>query len=371
MDDGPIIRLATPDDVDALMALEQAAFNHDRLTRRSLRRFVDRPTAACLVAEHKGEVVGYALLLFRLGTAMARLYSIAVSPAMRGMGLGEALMAAAEKVAFGHACIFLRLEVRADNAPAIALYRKLGYRQFGRYLDYYYDHTDALRFEKRLSGDDSRPKEAPPYYHQTTDFTCGPACMIMALAWFDRSLKPDRRLEFRLWREATTIFMTSGLGGCEPFGMAVALARRDLRVTIYTSQTKPFFLENVKSAPRREIMRFVQEDFRAQAKTLNVGVERRALSREALAEALANKAVAIILVSGYRIFHDSEPHWLLVHSADEQHVFVHDPWLQTSELESPVAAAGLPIPWNEFERMARVGRDRRAAALLVYGDMKP
>ena len=26
---------------------------------------------------------------------------------------------------------------------------------------------------------------APPYFHQTTEFTCGPACIMMALAWAD------------------------------------------------------------------------------------------------------------------------------------------------------------------------------------------
>ena len=57
-------------------------------------------------------------------------------------------------------------------------------------------------------------KAAPPYIHQTTEFTCGPACIMMALAWADRSFKPEPAFEFRLWRESTTIFMSSGPGGC-------------------------------------------------------------------------------------------------------------------------------------------------------------
>ena len=43
--------------------------------------------------------------------------------------------------------------MRYDNAPAIALYEKLGYRQFGNYPGYYADGAEALRFEKQL-----RPK---------------------------------------------------------------------------------------------------------------------------------------------------------------------------------------------------------------------
>src|SRR5262249_8143512 len=85
----------------------------------------------------------------------------------------------------------LRLEVQAATAPAIALYRKAGYRQFGRHANYYADAGDALRFEKRLAPDLHRLRAAPPYFHQTTEFTCGPACMMMALAWADPACRPD------------------------------------------------------------------------------------------------------------------------------------------------------------------------------------
>src|SRR6516162_8974963 len=85
------------------------------------------------------------------------------------------------------------------------------------------DGGDALRFEKRLVPNLRALAVAPPYFHQTTEFTCGPACIMMALAWADRKFKPAPAFEFQLWREATTIFMTSGPGGCGPYGMAVAL----------------------------------------------------------------------------------------------------------------------------------------------------
>ena len=44
----------------------------------------------------------------------------------------------------------MRLEVRADNSgPSVSMSLQ-GYRQFGRHLDYYDDHADALRLEKSL-----------------------------------------------------------------------------------------------------------------------------------------------------------------------------------------------------------------------------
>ena len=39
---------------------------------------------------------------------------------------------------------------------------------------------DALRFEKRLVPNLRALAVVPPYFHQTTQFTCGPACIMMA-----------------------------------------------------------------------------------------------------------------------------------------------------------------------------------------------
>ena len=215
------IRLAQMSDLPDLLRLENACFSGDRISRRSFRRFLESAGASCLVAEANGQMLGYALLLFRSGTALARLYSFAVDPAARGSGLSRRLLAAAEADAFERERILLRLEVREDNAPARALYERAGYRRHGRVADYYEDGTAAIRMEKLLH-DEAAPPSAVPYFSQTTDFTCGPACLMMALKHLGAVETLDERLELRLWRETTTIYLASGHGGCGPFGMAVA-----------------------------------------------------------------------------------------------------------------------------------------------------
>src|SRR3546814_3112312 len=73
---------------------------------------------------------------------------------------------------------------------------------------YYDDNADGWRYEKRTRFSPAPTAPQVPYYHQTTDFTCGPACLLMAMA----ALVPGRQMapsdELRIWREATTIFMT-------------------------------------------------------------------------------------------------------------------------------------------------------------------
>jgi ribosomal protein S18 acetylase RimI-like enzyme len=142
------VRRARRRDLDALLALEQRVFATDRLSRRSLRHLVASASARVIVAEERGRLVGAAVVLFRRGTSVARLYSIAVVPAMSGRGVGVALLQAAEAAAAARDCVSMRLEVHKKNAVAIARYRKSGYRQFGRVASYYEDGGDALQFEK-------------------------------------------------------------------------------------------------------------------------------------------------------------------------------------------------------------------------------
>jgi ribosomal protein S18 acetylase RimI-like enzyme len=137
-------------DLDALVDIENRSFATDRLSRRSMRRFLASPAAAVIVAEHTGKLSGYALVVFPPRSRVARLYSIAVAPHMSGQGLGPTLVSAAERIAVQHDRRVMRLEVHDHNTRAIARYEKSGYRLFGRYRDYYEDHGDALRFEKPL-----------------------------------------------------------------------------------------------------------------------------------------------------------------------------------------------------------------------------
>jgi ribosomal protein S18 acetylase RimI-like enzyme len=145
-----LYRLATRADLPALLALEQATFDEDRLSARSFRHLIAAPSAELIVAEAGGELLGYALLLFRRGATTARLYSLAISLRARGRGLGSGLLEQAERGATGHGCRALRLEVRVDNGIAIGLYERRGYRRFGQIAGFYEDGADAWRYEKPL-----------------------------------------------------------------------------------------------------------------------------------------------------------------------------------------------------------------------------
>lgn len=144
------IRRARDADLGALVALENRVFRADRLSPRQWRRHLESASADVRVAERGGEIVGAALVFFHAAHAIARLYSIAVAPEARGVGLGQALLAAAERNAALRGSLAMRLEVRSDNVVAQRLYERVGYRRFGLRHDYYADGADAFRYEKTL-----------------------------------------------------------------------------------------------------------------------------------------------------------------------------------------------------------------------------
>jgi ribosomal protein S18 acetylase RimI-like enzyme len=146
----PEIRRATLGDLDGLVALEERCFREDRILRRQFRYLLTKAHAGLWVAEDRAALLGSLVLLFRRGRATARLYSIAVAPESRGLGVARALVEVAEREAWARERQWMRLEIRKDNEASMRLFEGMGYRRFGAHAGYYADEMDAWRYEKRL-----------------------------------------------------------------------------------------------------------------------------------------------------------------------------------------------------------------------------
>ena len=358
------IHPARVEDLDRLLTLENRCFELDRLSRRSFRHFLASDTASCLVAERAGELLGYALVLFHGRTALARLYSMAVAPEHQGQGLGRVLLEAIETTALDAGAAVMRLEVHPQNFAAIALYRRAGYLEFGVYRGFYEDESDALRMQHVLVPRLQPDVSGVPHYRQTLEFTCGPAALMMAMKALNRRLRLDRRLELSLWRESTMIFMTSGHGGCGPHGLALAAWRRGFAVELFVNDERPPFLDTVRTPDKKEVIRLVHQEFLDEIRRTDITVHRHPLSADELSARVAAGAIPLVLISQYRIYGDKEPHWIIVSGCDQRFIYAHDPYISEAHVTT-TDRVSIPILRREFELMARYGRSRLQAAIIV------
>jgi ribosomal protein S18 acetylase RimI-like enzyme len=145
------LRLALSADLDALLALENATFTSDLLSRRRMRHWISAAHGIFVVAVDDADALaGYGLVFTRRGSPSARVYSLAIARSARGQGLGTRLLRDLEKRSRKAGASRAHLEVARDNRGAIALYEKLGYTRVRAIPQYYEDGGDAWRMEKAL-----------------------------------------------------------------------------------------------------------------------------------------------------------------------------------------------------------------------------
>ena len=120
-------------DLDAVVAAELMLYEFP-WTRQNFDDSIETGYSAWTM-RLSGQLVGYAVLMRVLDEA--HLLNISVARDCQGRGYGAALLKHLFDVARHFKASHMLLEVRPSNAPAIALYRKAGFRQLARRPDYY------------------------------------------------------------------------------------------------------------------------------------------------------------------------------------------------------------------------------------------
>ena len=145
---------ATADDLDAIVDLERRSFSHPWSARHFRDAMRNPPRSRVLVLREPFDAgdPGRGIRAYSVVQAVAdemHVHNLAVEPSWRRQGLGRVLMDLA--LAWGRRRGARRafLEVRPSNAPALALYRSLGFRTLSLRRRYYQQPTeDALVLEK-------------------------------------------------------------------------------------------------------------------------------------------------------------------------------------------------------------------------------
>ncbi len=141
---------------EALSALHSAAFSvlgQEGWRAGAIAETVNGSGGFAVLAHKGAELAGFALV--RSVADEAELITIAAAPAMQRTGIAQGLLAYTIEYLRQQAVQRFFLEVRADNMPAITLYKRDGFAQVGVRESYYkvagMRRVDALLFSKALN----------------------------------------------------------------------------------------------------------------------------------------------------------------------------------------------------------------------------
>ncbi len=137
-----VIRRPVPGDAGALEAAERECFPDPWPGHLILAEIHARGRFQRVAVTPGGELMAYILGVWQY--LDLHILKIATRPPYRRHGLAKELLVLAQDHAAEHGGETVTLEVRSSNAPAIALYRALGYSVRGIRHRYYGDGEDAL-----------------------------------------------------------------------------------------------------------------------------------------------------------------------------------------------------------------------------------
>jgi ribosomal-protein-alanine N-acetyltransferase len=135
----PICEPGRVADADDLAALHAHAFRHG-WPSTEMEALISDPTVTTVVAREgrtpfTRRPIGF--VMTRAAADEAEILTVAVSPARRGRGVGRLMMDETIRRLYFMRVASLFLEVDENNGPALALYRRLGFREVGRRANYY------------------------------------------------------------------------------------------------------------------------------------------------------------------------------------------------------------------------------------------
>lgn len=137
------ISAARTDDLDAIVALEQTGFaDHEQWSSQAWAAELTGDRWVITDLDAADRVVGVAS--FSAVADLADLHRVIVHPQLQGRGIGASLVRAGLEWAEAAGAGRMLLEVRPDNAAAVALYLRLGFEQVTTRRDYYGQGVDAM-----------------------------------------------------------------------------------------------------------------------------------------------------------------------------------------------------------------------------------
>ncbi|MDP1715388.1 MAG: ribosomal protein S18-alanine N-acetyltransferase [Anaerolineales bacterium] len=134
------IRKMTLDDLEQVVAIDQASFSLPWPARSFQFELTENPASRCWVTEAGRRVIAILVAWFIVDEI--HVATIATHPEFRGQGVGRSLLLHVLRSAKEEGAVKSFLEVRESNIVAIKMYRSFGFVEDGRRTDYYKDNGE-------------------------------------------------------------------------------------------------------------------------------------------------------------------------------------------------------------------------------------
>lgn len=203
--------------------------------------------------------------------------------------------------------------------------------------------------------------EQPPYYAQTSTFTCAAVTALLATeirgshGFGADERNRDHEVDF--WRRA------SNYPACEPIGLAVALresltdAAGTSPVEVFLDTADPVLLEPYPDGFDRAFRVELQTNSLRKALGSDVSVRRERVSVDDLAARLHAGELALLLLNTDAMYGFAVPHWVLAYAAADGMVYLADPWISATWGETWVDTTELPVTLARLDGMLAWGAD--------------
>jgi hypothetical protein len=150
----------------------------------------------------------------------------------------------------------------------------------------------------------------------------------------------------------------------------LAAKKRGLSADVWLSEEGPLFVDSVRNELKKNVITRVHESFVQQCEDVGVPLHYSVMPLAQLIEAFDDGALAIILISTFRMDGKKSPHWVVMSGYDEHCILVHDPDLDDDKKlpddpPSPLDCQYVPIARDEFEKMSRFGQSRLQATVVL------
>ncbi len=149
-----MLRPARVQDARAMAEMSRALIEAGlgwRYTPRRVAALIGDPETIALVACDDVQLLGLAVMQF--GDERAHLTLLCVQPVQQRRGVGQRLIGWLLTSARVAGIASVQVELRADNAAALAFYRRLGFIETQMLPAYYSGHLAARRMQLRLRAD--------------------------------------------------------------------------------------------------------------------------------------------------------------------------------------------------------------------------